>query len=585
MSSSVQVDVAIIGGGPAGSTVGTLLKKYNPYLNVLILEREKFPRDHVGESQLPFISRVLEEMEVWDQVEAAGFPIKIGATYRWGKSDQLWDFEFIRDGQFDPVQRPSSYVGQRLETAFQVDRAIYDEILLNHTASVGCDVRQETEVLEVLHEGDRVTGLRIRGTGADAEEILVEARHYVDCSGYAGCLRKTLGINVEEPTLLKNIAIWDYWQDAEWPVTLGIEGTRIQILSLGYGWLWFIPLGNGRTSVGLVVPARYYKERGVRPAQLYKEALSNDKIVTHLLRNATQEDTLRSTKDWSFLAERVAGKNWFIAGEAAGFADPILSAGMSLAHKNARDVAYSILELDRGEIDAKWLKEQYDTSTRRGITQHIRFADFWYSQNGQFSDLKDYAREISQDAGLNMTSEEAWRWLGTGGFIDNTSQTDVAGFAFFITKNITASFLEEDVDYKIFGYTHFRLDLVGAKEAWIANYHEGKIHRSPCYVRGDKQLPMLGICGFLAHGLSQERSAGQIIGAVEKFRSDPANMSREDAENVPRMVIETLEALVLDGWVIGRAIEGFRPWPKFNLSYEQFMHENRDVSQLLSENV
>src|SRR5471032_1879179 len=130
----LEFDVAIIGGGPAGSTAGTLLKKYAPELKVGIFERETFPRDHVGESLLPVISLVLYEMGVWDKVEAAGFPIKIGATYRWGKTPELWDFEFIPGGVFHPVSRPTQFVGQRTQTAFQVDRAIYDKILLDHAA-------------------------------------------------------------------------------------------------------------------------------------------------------------------------------------------------------------------------------------------------------------------------------------------------------------------------------------------------------------------------------------------------------------------------------------------------------------------
>jgi 2-polyprenyl-6-methoxyphenol hydroxylase-like FAD-dependent oxidoreductase len=88
-------DVAIVGGGPAGSTCASLLRKYRSELRVLVLEREEFPRDHVGESQLPPIGKVLDEMGCWDKVEAAGFPIKLGATFKWGRSKELWDFEFF----------------------------------------------------------------------------------------------------------------------------------------------------------------------------------------------------------------------------------------------------------------------------------------------------------------------------------------------------------------------------------------------------------------------------------------------------------------------------------------------------------
>ena len=574
----IHTDVAIIGGGPAGSTVGALLRKYDPSLTVHIFEKERFPRDHVGESQLPFISSILAEMGAWEKVEAAGFPIKIGATYRWGRSDQLWDFEFLSRGKFEPTERPGTYAGQRMETAFQVDRAVYDEILLDHAASMGCIVAEESEVVKVEKQDDSVTSILVNGPDGESD---VRARYFIDCTGYSGILRKVFGVEVEQPTNLKNIAIWDYWKGAEWAVNVGIEGTRVQVLSLGYGWIWYIPLGNDRTSVGLIVPASYYKDQSLRPAELYEKALQGDKIVSHLLRNAQAEGNLKSTKDWSFLASRLAGGNWFLCGEAAGFADPILAAGLTLAHKGARDLAYTIIEIEKGEIGAKWLKAQYSDGNRRQISQHIRFADFWYTQNGQFSDLKDYAREISSDSGLNLSSDEAWRWLGTGGFIDNsTSSTDIAGFALYVTKNITASFCDENVDYKIFGKTHFRLDLEGATKEWAANYYGGRIHRHECYVRNGKSLPLLGVCGFLTHGLAQERTAEQIIGAADLFRTQH-DMSQEDRIRLPRLVVETMEALVLDGWVIAETRPGYKGWPRFEVDYERIMHENRDVSWIL----
>src|SRR5262245_47587598 len=209
-------DVAIVGGGPGGSTVGTLLKKYAPQLRVLILEREQFPREHIGESQLPVISEVLDEMGCWDKVEAADFPIKIGATFRWGKTPELWDFEFLPLGEFKNEPRPARYEGARRQTAFQVDRAIYDELLLRHAAECGCEVRQGTAVAKVNHEGDRITGLTL-STGET-----ITARYYVDASGNAAVIRRAMGVPVDCPTHLKNIAIWDYWENAEWAVEIGV---------------------------------------------------------------------------------------------------------------------------------------------------------------------------------------------------------------------------------------------------------------------------------------------------------------------------------------------------------------------------
>ena len=94
-SQATNFDIAIIGGGPSGTTLASIVKKYNPDLSIVILEKEKFPREHVGESQLPGILLILDEMEVWDKVEAANFPIKLGGSYTWGKEADAWDFDFI----------------------------------------------------------------------------------------------------------------------------------------------------------------------------------------------------------------------------------------------------------------------------------------------------------------------------------------------------------------------------------------------------------------------------------------------------------------------------------------------------------
>ncbi|MCA9283440.1 MAG: tryptophan 7-halogenase, partial [Phycisphaerales bacterium] len=185
---TIECDVAIIGGGPTGSTAGTLLRKYAPGLRVIVLEKETFPRDHIGESQLPTIGQILHEMGVWEDVEAAGFPIKIGASYTWGRDHDRWNFDFLPVETWVDRPRPGTFEDLRQLTAFQVDRAIYDEILLRHAQRCGCEVREGTRVEEVLHTEDRIDGLRL-----DSGETVV-ARHYVDGSGAASILRKALDV-------------------------------------------------------------------------------------------------------------------------------------------------------------------------------------------------------------------------------------------------------------------------------------------------------------------------------------------------------------------------------------------------------
>src|SRR5690606_29693828 len=147
-------DVAIVGGGPAGSTAACMLRKYNPELRVLVLEKEKFPREHIGESQLPAVAQILHEMGCWDKVEAANFPVKLGATFTWGADDECWDFDFYPVEEFRDEPRPGRFEGQRKFTAFQAERAIYDKILLDHAREMGAEVREESPVRDVEREGD-----------------------------------------------------------------------------------------------------------------------------------------------------------------------------------------------------------------------------------------------------------------------------------------------------------------------------------------------------------------------------------------------------------------------------------------------
>ena len=279
----MDYDVAIIGGGPAGATAGTLLKKYHPNLNVALFERDKFPRDHVGESQLPAISMILEEMGVWEKVEAANFPIKIGSTNRWGKNPELWDLEFIPSEILVDEPRPAKFQGQRRHTAFQVDRAIYDKILLDHAAEYGVEVHEGTGVKKVNRAGDGIDSLDL-GDGRT-----ISAKYYVDASGHIGVLRRAMGVECTYPSTLQNVAFWDYWQNADWAINIGVGATKVQVMSLGWGWIWFIPLGPTRTSVGLVVPANYYKSSGQKPEELYLEALGQEERISALPKNAVCE--------------------------------------------------------------------------------------------------------------------------------------------------------------------------------------------------------------------------------------------------------------------------------------------------------
>lgn len=536
----VDVDVAIIGGGPAGSTVGTFLRKYGDDLNVLILEREVFPRDHVGESQLPEISKVLDEMGVWDKVEAANFPIKIGATYKWGRTKELWDFDFMPVPFIKDEPRPAKFVGQRRHLAFQVDRSIYDEILLDHAAEMGCDVREGVRVLKVLTDGDRVEGLEL-STGET-----VRARYYLDCSGHAGILRRTLGVATNSPTNLQNIAIWEYWQNADWAEEIGVGGTRIQIMSVGYGWIWFIPLGPERTSIGLVVPAEYYKQCGERPEALYRRALSEESRVKGFMTNAVTEGRTYTTKDWSFLSERQSGENWFLAGEACGFADPILSAGLTITHLGARELAFTILESDRG-ADKGWLREVYDRRQTSRVTNHIRFADYWYTANEQFKDLQEHTRKIAAANGLDLAPDKAWAWIAQGGFIDEELTAGVGGFALTLVRELGHYMGDLPDSSPVHTNTVFEFVSDGAEEKIGAAYELGRVLQRRVLRRGMKFLPHAFPYDFWIETLQRHTKTPEIKETLKTRLLEISN--EQERGNTYHAYMAALEAMIVDGWV------------------------------------
>jgi len=539
----IERDVVILGGGPVGATAASLLRKYNPDLSVLVLEKEIFPREHVGESQLPGCAYVIDEMGAWDKVEAANFPIKIGASYTWGKDSGVWDFDFYPVEWWKDEPRPGKFEGQRRHMAWQVDRAIYDEILLKHAASLGAEVRQGVMVEEVLHEGDRITGFRL-STG----EIAV-GKHYIEGSGVSGFVKRSMDVKSDAPKELRNIAIWDYWENAEWAVEIGVGATRVQVRSLPYGWVWFIPLGPTRTSVGLIVPSEYYKESGKTPKELYDEAIRSQPQISELCKNGTCTGMVRTIKDWSHVAERMSGENWFIAGEAGGFPDPILAAGLHLAHSSARDVAYTILELERGDLDPDWLRKRYSDSYRATLQQYIRFAHFWYSSNGCFSDLQEHCARIADDAGLSLEPTEAWRWLSQGGFaLEDPTKPSFGSFDLASAGGIVAWFDGERKSWSFHNNNTFEFDPRGAEKVFIGQLQNGGITPIECFERNGRTLPLAGYYINVIKAMHESKDLEQIVDVIVK-NAVPHDKSIKEQTQIFDYHLQSLEAMVIDGWV------------------------------------
>ena len=538
-------DVVILGGGPAGSTCAALLRKYRPQLSVFVAEKAVFPRDHVGESQLPGCAQICAEMGCWEKVEAAGFPVKIGASYTWGKTDEVWDFNFIPPAMFpQEEERPARFDGARRFTAFQVDRAKYDKILLDHAEEIGAAVVQGCGAAEIHADGDRITGVTLD------DGRRVEGRYYVDASGAAAVIRKAMGVATKAPDELRNVAVWGYWRNAEWAENIGVGGTRVQVRSLPYGWIWFIPVGPDRTSIGLIVHADYYKQAGLSKEDLYHKAVREQPLVEELIRSAEFEGEVSATRDWSFNAERLVGDNWFLIGESAGFADPILAAGMLNGQRSAQDCAATINELEIGELDRDWLLTRFDRKHRENIDQYIRFAQFWYAANGRFTDLKEQCAKIAKEGGINLTPNQAWRWLSQGGFaLDDPLKPSVGSYDVFSARNTVTTFLGGEGKCAIETHNVFKLNTYGAEEDTIGYIRNGRIAPVKCLRKGRNTLPLEGYFGTMVQLLQRTDDLNPIINTIHRQTRGEA---KADADRILQHYLSTLEAMIQDGWVVAK---------------------------------
>jgi flavin-dependent dehydrogenase len=361
----MTVDIAVIGGGPGGSICAGMLAARG--FHVVLFERARHPRFHLGESLLPQSLDVLEAVGSLDEVRAR-FLVKRGARF----VDAADETRAVRYAFADAFRA-------KWDHAFQVPRDEFDALLFRRAGELGAELREGCEVSAVVIDaGGRAVGVETRAEGAGVARI--SARFVVDATGRDALMARSLGTTERIPGLDRTALytqVVGCWRDS------GERQGDVQIVMFGTaddpGWLWFIPFADGRTSVGAVVSSAWVRARPAprTPETLWASAIAQAPAAARMLASATLLFPARATADFSFRVPHIRGRGWICVGDAAGFIDPLFSTGAHLAMHGGRLAARAIDAALRGETADPFL--EWEREMRSGSETFVGAVQAFYS--------------------------------------------------------------------------------------------------------------------------------------------------------------------------------------------------------------
>ena len=348
-----------MGGGPGGSCAATLLARAGH--RVLLLEREVFPRFHVGESLLPYNLPIFEELGLLPALEKAGFPAKRGAQFHLADGSKGTGFVF-RQGRFT-----------RHREAFQVERSKFDELLLRHAAACGVEVREGFCVSRAANSAD---GVEVEGTGRDGVSARVRARFLVDATGRDNFTGNRDGIREMNPRLRK-LAVFAHFSGVK--LDPGERAGDTVIVRLENKWFWLIPVGADKVSVGLVMDRDEFAAAKAPAGDVFGRWLAGAVPVKERLAGARRLTEFHVTSDWSYRNRSFHGPRLVRVGDAAGFIDPIFSSGVFLAMHSARLAGRAIGEALARGTDGTDGFVRYEKRIRSAFAVYAEMVDQFYT--------------------------------------------------------------------------------------------------------------------------------------------------------------------------------------------------------------
>ena len=359
-----------MGGGPAGSTVATLVAKQG--FRVALLEREPRPPFKVGESLVPYTYETFERLGLVERLKASHFQQKHSVQFFSASGRGSAPFYF---SETDPHER---------STTWQVRRSELDGLLLENAVEHGVELRQGVQVQDVLFEGERAVGIRARGP--DGRSVDVPARVVVDATGRSALLARKLGLKVSEPHLRK-VSIFSHFRGAKRDEGIDEGATLIMHTRNRDSWFWYIPLAGDVVSVGVVGDLDYLTGRGADVQARFDQEIRNCPALAERVAGAEQTMPVKVVQDFSYCAERIAGDGWVLVGDAFAFLDPIYSTGVLLALRSGEWAADAICAgLTENDVSAATLGAFSDEFVA-GMRAFRKVVYAFYDRDFNFADF------------------------------------------------------------------------------------------------------------------------------------------------------------------------------------------------------
>src|SRR5918994_3907027 len=379
MSTNNTYDVIVMGGGPAGSSVAGILAREGR--QVILFEKERFPRHHIGESLMTDTYWTFRRLGLLEKLKESPFVRKYSVQFANPAGKESRPFYF-----FEAVHHESA-------VTWQVTRAQFDHMLINHAAEQGAVVHQGVLVKQVLFEGDRAVGVEVQMQDGMREKFF--ANVVVDATGQMAMLSNKFRWRVRDPKLKKAV-LYSYFKGAHREPDLNGGATLVLRTAPGSsGWFWYIPLEDDITSIGIVANPDYLvKGRGQDLAKIFHEEVEKCEPCRRRVEGAELVDKIYSILDYSYRSKRNAGNGFIIIGDAYGFLDPIYSSGVLLALKMAEMAADAIHDAFKHNDFSAARLGQFQSKLDRGIESMRKLVYAFYNEGFSFAGfLRKYPEE------------------------------------------------------------------------------------------------------------------------------------------------------------------------------------------------